>query len=85
MTTASFGLHGGPRPPGAAGKAFAELTAIDRSKLSSDDAVNYDIFRNQLAEGIASWELARTRMPINADSGFHSDFSGCRRSSPWPR
>jgi len=60
----------------AAGKAFlAELTAIDRSKLSSDDAVNYDIFRNQLADGIASWELGEDQMPINADSGFHSEFS----------
>src|SRR5258707_2280341 len=34
----------------AAGKTFlAELTAIDRSRLSSEDAVSYDIFRHQIA------------------------------------
>ena len=57
-------------------KAFlAELAAIDRGKLSAEDAVNYDIFRNQLAEGIAAWEMGEDQMPFNADSGFHSEFS----------
>jgi uncharacterized protein (DUF885 family) len=60
----------------AAGKAFlAELAAIDRSKLSSLDGVNYDIFHDQLADGIASWELGEDQLPFNADSGFHSDFA----------
>jgi uncharacterized protein (DUF885 family) len=60
----------------AADKAFlAELAAIDRGKLSLEDGVNYDIFRSQLAEGIASWELGEDQMPFNADSGFHSDFA----------
>jgi uncharacterized protein (DUF885 family) len=60
----------------AAEKAFlAELAAIDRSKLSSLDAVNYDIFREQLADGLASWEMGEDQMPFNADSGFHSDFA----------
>jgi uncharacterized protein (DUF885 family) len=60
----------------AAGKAFlAELAAIDRTTLSNLDAVNYDIFRGQLADGIASWELGEDQLPFNADSGFHSEFS----------
>jgi uncharacterized protein (DUF885 family) len=60
----------------AADKAFlAELAAIDRGKLSSEDGVNYDIFRSQLADGIASWELGEDQMPFNADSGFHADFA----------
>jgi uncharacterized protein (DUF885 family) len=60
----------------AAGKAFlAELAAIDRSKLSSLDGVNYDIFRDQLTDGIASWELGEDQLPFNADSGFHSEFA----------
>src|SRR5436305_598318 len=60
----------------AVDKGFlAELAAIDRGKLSAEDAVNYDIFRNQLAEGIAAWEMGEDQMPFNADSGFHSEFS----------
>ena len=56
----------------AAGKAFlAELAAIDRTKPSALDAVNYDIFREQLTDGITSWELGEDQMPFNADSGFH--------------
>jgi uncharacterized protein (DUF885 family) len=64
-------------------KAFlAELAAIDRSKLSSLDAVNYDIFRDQLADGLASWELGEDQMPFNADSGFHSDFARLPEVAP---
>ena len=57
-------------------KAFrAELAAIDRAKLSADDAVNYDIFDSQLEDRVASAELGEEQMPFNADSGFHADFS----------
>jgi uncharacterized protein (DUF885 family) len=57
-------------------KAFrAELAAIDRAKLSADDAVNYDIFDRQLEDRVASAELGEEQMPFNADSGFHADFS----------
>jgi uncharacterized protein (DUF885 family) len=60
----------------AAAKGFlAELAAIDRSRLSGDDAVNYDIFHDQLQDGLTSWELGEDQMPFNADSGFHSEFS----------
>jgi uncharacterized protein (DUF885 family) len=60
----------------AAAKGFlAELAAIDRGKLSGDDVVSYDIFHDQLQDGITSWELGEDQMPFNADSGFHSEFS----------
>jgi uncharacterized protein (DUF885 family) len=54
---------------------LAELAAIDRSKLPPAEAVNYDIFRRQLENGIASFELGDYQMPFNADSGFHTGFS----------
>src|SRR5215218_4717074 len=54
---------------------LAELAAIDRSKLPSAEAVNYDIFRRQLENGVASFELGEYQMPFNADSGFHTSFS----------
>src|SRR6476661_9431409 len=57
-------------------RAFlAELGAIDRSELPAGDQVNYDIFKRQLENGIAGFELGEYQMPFNADSGFHSGFS----------
>jgi uncharacterized protein (DUF885 family) len=54
---------------------LAELDAIDRSKLPPAEAVNYDIFRRQLENGVASYDLGEYQMPFNADSGFHTGFS----------
>ncbi len=60
----------------AESKAFlAELDAIDRSRLAAVDQVNADIFRRQLENSIAGFELGDYQMPFNADSGFHSGFS----------
>jgi uncharacterized protein (DUF885 family) len=60
----------------AANKAMlGELDAIDRSKLPPEEQVNYDIFRRQLENRIAGFELGEDQMPFNADSGFHSGFS----------
>lgn len=61
---------------------LAELLAIDRSKLSADDRVNFDIFRSQVEEDIASYDLADYQIPINADSGFHSYFSRLPKDVP---
>ena len=48
---------------------LAELKAIDRAKLSSEDQINYDIFRSQLEEDIARF---KTRLE-------HIDEPGLRR------
>jgi uncharacterized protein (DUF885 family) len=57
-------------------KAFRdELAAVDRAQLSAVDQVNYDIFKRQLDNRIADFELGEYQMPFNADSGFHSAFS----------
>jgi uncharacterized protein (DUF885 family) len=57
-------------------KAFRdELAAIDRARLSATDQVNYDIFKRQLDNRIADFELGDYQMPFNADSGFHTGFS----------
>ena len=55
--------------------ALTELKAIDRSKLPAAQVVNYDIFRRQLEEAIANYELGDYQIPFNADSGFHTSFS----------
>jgi uncharacterized protein (DUF885 family) len=61
---------------------LAELTAIDRSKLTQDDQVNYDIFKRQLEIGLESYDLGDYEMPFNADSGFHTGFSRLAEEMP---
>ena len=52
-----------------------ELAAIDRDALGTRDRVSYDIFADQLENGIKSYEFGSWQIPINADSGFHIGFS----------
>jgi uncharacterized protein (DUF885 family) len=59
-----------------------ELKGIDRAKLPAADQVNYDIFRRQLENRIADFELGDYQMPFNADSGFHSYFSRLPEDMP---
>ena len=64
-------------------KAFRdELAAIDRAQLSATDQVSYDIFKRQLDNRIADFELGEYQMPFNADSGFHSGFSRLPEEMP---
>jgi uncharacterized protein (DUF885 family) len=52
-----------------------ELKTIDRAALSPDDAVSYDMFKAQLDDRVAEFELGLYQTPWNADSGFQSDFA----------
>jgi uncharacterized protein (DUF885 family) len=61
---------------------LGELKAIDRAKLPRAEAINYDIFRAQLEESVAEYELGDHEMPFNADSGFHSSFSRLPQEVP---
>ena len=54
---------------------LAELAAIDRTKLPAAEVVNYEMFRGQLEDAVANYELGDYQLPFNADSGFHSSFS----------
>ena len=61
---------------------LAELKAIDRSKLPAEEMVNYDIFQEQIENGLASFALGDYQMPFNADSGFHSGFARLAQNMP---
>src|SRR5258708_20748835 len=61
---------------------LVELTAIDRSKLPPAEVVNYDMFRQQLVNSIASYDLGDYQIPFNADSGFHTGFSRLPQDVP---
>ena len=67
----------------AARATLAELSAIDRGKLGVEDVVNYDMFRRQIENRIAEFELGDYQMPFNADSGFHSGFLAPPGTSRW--
>jgi uncharacterized protein (DUF885 family) len=55
--------------------ALARLKAIDRADLSASDRVNADMFALELSDSVAAFEFGAYRIPINADSGFHTDFA----------
>jgi uncharacterized protein (DUF885 family) len=61
---------------------LAEIDAIDRAKLPAAEVVNYDMFRQGLVDGIASYELGDYQIPFNADSGFHTGFSRLPENVP---
>lgn len=61
---------------------LAELRKIDRSALSVDDRINYDMFQTQLLEGQESYRLGEHLLTLNADSGFHSGFALLPQGTP---
>jgi uncharacterized protein (DUF885 family) len=57
-------------------RAFLQyLGGIDRARLSPEDRINAEIFESQLKDNLASFEFHEYEIPINADSGFQSDFA----------
>ncbi len=64
---------------------LAELQAIDRDALDRQDQINYSIFESQLKERISNFEFGTYRVPILADSGFHTGFARLPRSMPFAK
>jgi len=61
---------------------LADLAKVDRAKLPPSERVNYDIFKEDLEEGIESYDFGDYEMPLNADSGFHSGFARLAKEMP---
>ncbi len=51
-----------------------QLEAIDRSALSPEDQVNYDIFKWNKATALEEYQFKTYLMPITQRSGFHISF-----------
>ncbi|TNE61326.1 MAG: DUF885 domain-containing protein [Alphaproteobacteria bacterium] len=49
-----------------------ELLAIPRDKLSAEDQLNYDMFRFMLESDLVFYKYRTWRLPLQADSGFHT-------------
>lgn len=54
---------------------LAELAEIDHSRLAAADLVDAAIWKDQLDDRNAEFELGAYQMPFNADSGFHTNFA----------
>jgi uncharacterized protein (DUF885 family) len=50
-----------------------ELAAIDSGQLAPADRINAEIFRRQLESRVLDHRFGGYRLPINSDSGFHTD------------
>jgi uncharacterized protein (DUF885 family) len=58
------------------------LRAIDRAALPAAERVNYDMYARRLSETLAWHEHRAWRIPITADSGFHTGFAHLPREVP---
>ena len=61
---------------------LARLQAIDRSTLTPDEQLNYDIFARQLGDDIRSAEFSTYLAPISDRWGFHIEFPELRQNVP---
>ena len=65
----------------AANQEFVRrLEAIDRSQLSENDQINYDIFRPVEREDLEDFKFQTYLTPVSERSGFHIDFPELRRN-----
>jgi uncharacterized protein (DUF885 family) len=65
-------------------KGFAsELREVDRSGLSPVDQINYDMFDAELDERLNSARFREFLLPLNADSGFHTNFPVVVQQMPY--
>jgi len=62
---------------------LARLEAIDRTALETGDRISYDMLRRELRDDLADHEFGSWRLPINADSGFHTGFADLPRHTPF--
>lgn len=51
-------------------QVMSELDAIDIKQLDAEDAVNYEVFRQQIQSLLANQRLRGWEMPFNSDSAF---------------
>src|SRR5882672_6614169 len=65
----------------AANREFVRrLEAIDRSQLSANEQINYDIFGRSKREDLEEYKFQTYLMPVSDRWGFHVDFPELRRN-----
>lgn len=67
----------------AADRGFVQrLHAIDRTALSAQEQVSYDLFDFMVGERVRFAQYNEWRLPFNSDSGFYSDLVILNQSQP---
>ena len=59
-----------------------ELATIDRQSLDATDRINAEIFHRQLEDRLLDHRFGGYRLPINADSGFHTGLARLPQEVP---
>jgi uncharacterized protein (DUF885 family) len=78
MTAADF-----QRREAFARRMLAQLQAVDVSGLPVSDQVSRDMLVRELTHEIAGYEFGTYRIPLNADSGFQTDFADIPNRNPF--
>jgi len=63
--------------------AVARARAIGEEGLSEADRVSRAMFVRQLSDAVAEYDFGQYRIPLNADSGFHTDFAELPNQMPF--
>ena len=75
----------GPRTSsggGTPGRACSTSWRRSTPRLDASDRINADIFRRQLEDRVLEHRFGGYRLPINADSGFHTDLARLPQEVP---
>ena len=59
-----------------------ELDAVDRTKLSKANRVNYRIFRDQVENSARGVAVKNYLLPLNSDSAYYTDITQLPRAQP---
>ena len=63
--------------------SLEKLKAIDRAALSPSERVSAEMFGRELSDAVADFDFGAYRIPINSDSGFHTDFAELPSQMPF--
>jgi uncharacterized protein (DUF885 family) len=61
---------------------LGRLRGLDRAQLPAPDRISYDMLARSLENELAERDFGAERIPINADSGFHTGFAEMPRRVP---
>jgi uncharacterized protein (DUF885 family) len=63
--------------------AGEKLRAVDRERLAREDRISYDMFAIEVRDRLAGYEFGADRMPLTADSGFHTELAHLAATMPF--
>ncbi len=63
-------------------KTLEQLKTVDRSALTTSEQVSYDLFQQELQDNVSEFGFQTYLIPLNADSGFQSEFAHLPRQVP---